>query len=285
MSTRKVGALSTKEMQCIVDNADRLTPEEIGERLGRKPETIIRFMKTKGMLFKNSFADDPDRIRIRRILENKYYFKLVKEQLITGSNELETFINGWIDLYIQFKEDISSSEEQDIREMLMLRIQSERIRIAEVKNIERISDIEAVLRTEYRKPFNDRDVTLISRLETELNICRSNVTAYINQIKIINSDVKDLAKSLKGTRDQRFSRVDSGDKTFASLIRRLQDDKKRLELSRETELIKIATDAKREQLEGYHTFADGQVDCVILNENSAKKFKEEDVVITDVRDE
>lgn len=275
MSSKKVGALSTKEMQCIVDNAERLTPEEIGERLGRKPETIVRFLKTKGMLFKNSFADDPDRLRIRKILENKYYFKLVKEQLIPGSSELEMFINGWIDLYIQFKEDISSSEEHDIKEMLMLRIQSERIRVQEVENLARIKDIELLLRIEYRKDITQRDVPLITSLETELNLRRSNITAYINQIKIINSDIKDLAKSLKGTRDQRFSKVDSGDKTFASLIRRLQDDKKREDVSREAELIKIATEKKRAELESFHTFADGEIDCVILNENSAKLFQED----------
>jgi hypothetical protein len=143
-----------------------------------------------------------------------------------------------------------------------------------VKNIKKITELEKRITDEYQYAPDSRD-PMLPQWEVELQMCKAMTSSFGNQIKQINADIQKYNKDLKVTRDQRYNKVDSGDKTFASLIRRLQDEKQRTQISREAELIRIATEKKRIELEGFHQYGSGEIDIPILNKNSAKKLSEE----------
>lgn len=281
---RKRGALSNQEQDFILANYQEMTVAEIAEHLKRNPDPIIRFMKNNSLEHRD--LSEPDEVkqrqRIKNLLQKKYWFPGVKAQLIRDSevDEVEIFVNKWVDMFIQFKEDVLALEESQMNELCMLYISLERIRRQEVKNIKKIAELEASLADEYEKG-NGRDDALIQRWEGELARCQGNSVSFFSQIKATNHDIQKLNEDLKGTRNQRFAKIDSGDKTFVGLIRRLQDEYKRKQVSREAELLRIATEKKRAELYDYHQYGDNKLDVPILNYDSAKKIREEGTEVSD----
>jgi hypothetical protein len=275
---RKRGALSNQEQDFILKNYHEMTVAEMAEQLNRNQDPILRFMKNNSLEHRD--IAEPDELkqkqRVKNLLQKKYWFPNVKAQLLRDGeiDELEIFMNKWIDMFIQFKEDVLALEEAQMNELCMLYISLERIRKQEVKNIKRLAEIEKELADEYDQGPN-RDDALIQRLEGEFARCQANSMSFFSQIKATNHDIQKLNEDLKGTRNQRFAKIDSGDKTFVGLIRRLQDDLKRKQVSREAELVRIATEKKRAELYEYHQYGDNKLDIPILNYESAKKIREE----------
>lgn len=274
---RKKGALSTSDMKFIEENCSKMNLQDIADQLNRNIEPIKKYMANKNLTSFDVDLKDADRVRLRNVLAKKYYYKGILAQLVQSPtcDETEIFVNKWIDLMIQFKEDVLASEEQQITELILLNINLERIRRTEVKNITKIADLEDRIEKEYNRDASVRDTAALMRWETELQMCRASSSSYTSQIKTINHDIQVLNRDLKSTRDQRFNKIDSGDKTFLGILRRIQDDVIRSQLERQGELMRLATEKKRAELESYHTFADGQVDIPILNHKSAQKLIED----------
>ncbi len=278
---RKRGALSNDERDFILNNHATLSLTELCEALNRNKEPILRYMSENSLRHIELTMSDDDRrkIKIKKVVEKKYWFKGVQQQLISTNDydEAEIFLNKFVDMYMQFKEDVLPLEEEQMKELILLTINMDRIRIEEAKNQRRIKGLEDKIEQEYELPVNARNIQDLERWENELQIARGNVRTYIDQIKNINHDVNNLHKSLKATRDQRFSKVESGSKTFAGLIRELQDNKKRAALEREAELMRLAADKEYKRLSEYHEYGGGTgVDIPILNSETYNRLKEHD---------
>lgn len=279
MTTKpRTGPLSAEEKRYITDNCRFIPLSDLAEKMGRKTQLVQDYIKSAKLSSYDDQPEDRDRVRIKQALEKRYWYPVIKKQLIRNKDvdELDVFINRWIDLYQQYKEDVVSSEEQQLNEIILLAIQLDRIRQNEVDTIQTIKRLESSIEEEYKKPEKQRDINTLARTEQELHLARNRINNFGSQIKNINDNLKNLYTAMKSTRDQRYSKVESGKNTFAAIIRRLQDDEHRISKSREVELIRIATEKKREQLEGYHTFADGAIDVPVLNHNSAQKIIEDE---------
>lgn len=276
---KKTGPLSNQEQDFLFSKHTELSVEEMAAALNRNAEPILKFLQNNNLDHGELKLSDLEktRTRLKKVIQKKYYFNSIKAQLIIEGeyDELEVFTNKWIDMMIQFKEDVLAMEENQMNELILLQINLERIRRQEAKNLKKISELERKLEKEYDLDEAIRDIVAITRWEAELDLARSSCSSYISQIKTVNQDIYALNKSLKGTRDQRLDKIDEGDKTFIGLIHRLQDDTKRRQIARETELIRLASKKKQDELYSFHTYGDGTVDIPILNVESAKKLKED----------
>lgn len=275
---RKRGALSKEERDFIVNNHAALSLDEMCEGLNRNKEPILRYMQENNLhhIEMSLSEEDRRRIKVKKIVEKRYWYKSIESQLISDSsfNEMDIFVNKWVDMYCQFKEDVLPLEESQMNELILLSINLERVRRQEANNIKKINELEFKIEREYSRPEPARDLPALSRWEMELDLARGSSASYINQIKIINHDVQDLHKSLKGTRDQRFNKVESGTKTFTGLIQLLQNDKKREHMEREAELMRMAAAREYNNLGDYHQYIDKEVDLPILNSENLEKLKD-----------
>ncbi len=277
---RKRGALSTVEMDYIKANSATMPVADIAVKLNRNEEPILKYITNNGLPSITSLVSaDNQRVLLRNKLENRYYWPGIKSQLICNKtvNEIEVFANKWIDMFIQFKEDVMPTEEDEMKELIMLSITLDRIRVQETKNIQKIEELQTRLEAEYAKAAPD--MNLIQQWENSLQMAMAASSATGTQIKTLNHDIAVLNKSLKVTRDQRFAKVESGEKTFIGLIRKLQNDEERREKAREAELMRIATEKKREKLYDYHKYGDGMIDVPILNTISAEMVKANELEI------
>lgn len=270
----RTGPLSTEEKKYIAENCSFVPSNELAEKMGRTLQIVQNYIQQARLRSYDDEPQDRDRVRVRKVLEKKYWFPLIKKQLLRNQeiDELEIFINRWIDYYLQYKEDVVASEETQLNEIILLNIQLERIRQAEVETRQKIKTLEFKIEDEYYKDEALRDLQNLARWESQLNIAKTTLQSHASQIKSINDNLQKLYDAMKSTRDKRFTKVESGKNTFASIIRRLQEDEYRLSKSREAELIRMATDKKREALEDYHQYEDGSLDCPILNHQSAQKI-------------
>jgi hypothetical protein len=257
-------------MEFIRNNCAKLAVKEIADKLNRKEEPIAKFIQKNNLTTVNQTGGEDQRQFLRNRLERRYYWPGTKAQLINNKhiNEVEMFINKWIDMVIQFKEDVLPTEEEQIKELILLSIQLDRVRIKEALNLQKIADLEAKLEIEYA--LTNPDIAKIDRWTNELTLANASSESCGVQIKNINNDLNKLYKDLKATRDMRFSKVDSGSKTFQNLIRKIQDEKEREQMAREIELMRMATEKKRIELYDYHKYGDGMIDRPILNSDSVK---------------
>lgn len=268
----KPGALSNEDKAFIEENSSTMSAEEIAQVLGRKITPIQKYIDKMHLATFNKQPDNNEREILRRKLEQKYWYPNVCRQLL-NDDEKSIFKNKWIDFMLQFREDVLASEEEQIRELILLHITLERVRISEAENLLAMNTLQKKIEKEYNKDILNRHPDLPT-WEIKYAMCITNTASNTKTIKDINHDLLNLNKDLKGTRDQRFKQIDSGDKTFIGLIRRLQDDEQRLRISREAELVKLATEKKRLQLMSNHPYADGEIDIPVLNVESVKLMKE-----------
>ena len=272
----KPGGLSNEDRQYILDNMGKMTIEEIADAINRKPAPVRKFINERALktVQNNNTPIDIQKEGIRFKLLREYWFPGIQRQLLVTKefDEVNIFVNKWIEFMVQFKEDVLTSEKEQIKELILLGISIERVRAKEAKNLKKIDELELLIEEERLQSLPD--IAKLQLWETQRDLAVAATEAYTKQVKDINSDIHNLNKSLKATRDQRFSKIESGDKTFTGLIRKLQDDKKRGELERDAELIKKATEKKRAELTQWHQFADGQLDIPILNVESVKLAQE-----------
>jgi len=113
-------------------------------------------------------------------------------------------------------------------------------------------------------------------MESELTKAKVSDSTLNTEQNKLQQDKKSLYKDLKATRDQRFSKIESGEKTFMTLIKQMYEEKEREKEGTIAELIKISTEKQREKLSEWHNYGDGGLDMPLLNEDTVLKKKEEE---------
>jgi flagellar biosynthesis regulator FlbT len=259
----KPGKLSVSDMEFIRENASRMSVEEIAEHLNRTTEPISKFIKSRNLL-SVSEVDNLDVVYedLYTKLQRKFYYDELKKQL--DDDELNYFTKMWVDIMMQFKEDVLSSEEHQIKQLILTEILVNRIMRKRklVKNdIERLGK---ALDEEYKKPADKRNAEDMVMWEGNLALARTADGQLTGEQNKLNVDLKNLYKDLKATRDQRFSKVESGERTFTTLIKELYEQQTREQEGRATELIRLATEQKKKDLQEEHVFVDGIVDLPLL---------------------
>lgn len=270
---KKPGKLSLEDMKFIRENARQMKIEDIADALNRNVEPIQKFI-VENNLSVNS--EDVDRKLIKDRLFKEFFWKATKEQLYP--DEQEYFISGWVDIIESFNDDVKPSEKLDIKQLLLLEIQKNRAGITLKKNEELIKDFEEKIEKEMMKGVGNRDDARIEIWQAQINLMNSNIQQYIDQIDTANKTCKELRRDLKATRDKRFNKVESGQTTFQSILRELEDKDVREKEGRELELMKLAADKKTKELYEYHEYGDGTVDIPILNHHSHQLHKEEEKI-------
>jgi hypothetical protein len=286
----KTGPLSSDEQEFIRSNFRIISIDEMAERLKRKVNSVEKFCIKNNFKYTrlsknfNDINDSPEVAVLKQKLRNKTYYTEIRSQL--SQDELKYFEDRWVEIVMQFNEDILPTEEMQIKQMLTLDILMNRLMKEQKKYTDDITVLEVTLQSYYSdKGMLSDNVNLISGYEEQLANARNSLGSYNQQYKILLEKFRDIMASLKGTREQRIKVIEESKKNWTGLLKYLEEEDNKLYTGKHMELMKDLTNKTREEYFQYHEYADQSVcppimtpESVLLNDKldaEATKIKEE----------
>lgn len=252
---KKGGNLSAREKAVINELAGSVSIEEIARRLNRQEKVIRSFLEAPAEVDKaNEYAP-------RQFRKSTAWKQLQKE---FDEEEQAYFIEQYGRLMVQFRDDILPSEESQIfkaikYEILMHRNLAEKARIRE-----EFRKVNAELRALIE---NQEDEDLISARRYQLNSLADIEAKKTEELLAIDSKLQKVMESLKATREQRVSRIESSKQSFLALVRAIQEEAERDRTGKHIELMRRAYESEKLRLSSEHDFGD-MVDRPLLNADS-----------------
>jgi hypothetical protein len=264
--TRKRGKLSLDEQNFIVRNVHELSVKEIAENLNRTTAPVEKFIKQNDLRGTGNTEESLDILMSK--LKHRPYYEEVTLQLT--DTELTYFEQNWVNLMLQFREDVMYSEELSLKQLIILDILMNRSMIERRAHQEDANRLQRMLDDEMEKDPEDRDRDYILNLETQLAFARTSITSYTNEHTKLLKERRDIDRSLKTTREQRIKRVEDGKSSFTGWLRSLEDADERARWGEYAELMRMSLYRAKERLSENHVYDDGKVDIPFLTVETAK---------------
>ena len=306
MSKEKAtGNLSDAEKKMIQQLAPVKTDKEIGEKLGRNPQTIANHRKKMGIVKSAGGKVSHEKSQPKRVLNEDAEAMLTKAEVeeawkiefINSSrykklqetltyDQLEYFTIMWGKYHAQF-EDMTTTEEDTVELMIIAKIRID-------ENSRQYTECLEVERTLREK----MDSTAIEELDLENEADRFlfQMVESNNKIKLeLNKDMKELnsqynrwLESLDASRYQRETKQKIGGDTFMGLVRKMTDRKRRKSAGVFAERLKASTQKKMEDLTQPHEFDNHEISPIIMDGQDymdrAKAKKEEENEESEIRE-
>ena len=260
--SKKRGQLSLQEEAYIQDNVHDMSVDDIAKNLNRHVGPIKRYISENNLL-----TDPEDKIAYQTLkdkLRSKTFWSEITRQFDEETGELEYFENTWVSLIKQFREDVLPAEELQIKQFITIDILINRSMKERKRHIAETEKLQKMVDAEYLKPEGDRDIPKLANLETQLSFSRNSIANYTNEYTKLLNEQQKISKDLKATREQRIKRIEDGKSSWVGLIRMLEDEQIREKEGREMEILSMAAQKARENLQQYHNYADNTVDIPLL---------------------
>jgi hypothetical protein len=252
-----------------------MSPAEMSKVLQRPKQLILKIMKREGLA--EAEGERPEHISradLKAQLKKKAFYSQVKQQL--SHDELLYFEEMWVNSLEQFDLDIRPTEELQLKRLILLDIQADRINIQKKEQAEDLARKQQLLNREMGLAANERDREQIAVIQSEIAAIRSALQNFSREAKDLISESKHIQKDLKATRDQRADTIDDSKINFTSWIKVVQDAKFRRGVSAEMEVLKMSTQNAKNKLGEYVEFADGTVDRQLINYETVEEEDEQD---------
>ena len=271
--SKKRGQLSLTEEKYIKDNINELSIEDIASALNRNVAPIKKYIEKNQLLQSSTEHADIEILGMK--LRSKSFWPEVCKQFDKESGELEYFEATWINLIKQFREDVLPAEELQIKQFITIDILINRSMKERKRHIAETEKLQKQVDFEYSMPESDRDTAKLANLETQLSFARNSIASYTNEYTKLLSEQQKISKDLKATREQRIKRIEDGKSSWTGLIRMLEDEDIREKEGRQLEILKMATDKFKDDLQKPHQYQDNEFDTPILNAESVLKNNDE----------
>ena len=271
MATKlKVGKLSKgdqAEIRKLLQMGEEV--QSIAKILKRSTDAIHKYIERAGLSHGQMKPKDVDKARIKKKLRQSYHWNEFKEQFT--HDELIYITEMWADLILQFREDVLSSEEVQIKQLVTTEVlinRTMRIRKecqGEMEKLQKEIDKEKL-----NKDGGMSSIERIGYLENQLGIVKASLGAHATEFGKLQQTHQAMMKDLKATRDKRIERIEDAKTSFVSYIRMLEDEEVRDRIGDEAELMRMAKDKVEIDLAEYHTFVDDEIDQPFLNADTVK---------------
>lgn len=275
MTLSKKRKLTTDEMEFIRANCGSMSPAEISKVLQRPKQLILKVLERDGLeIVDGERPEHVSRADLKTQLKKKAFYPQIKQQL--SYDELVYFEEMWVNSLEQFDLDIRPTEELQLKRLILLDIQADRINIQKKEQTEDLAQKQQILNRELGLDQSERDRDQIAVLQAEIAAIRASLQNFSREAKDLISESKHIQKDLKATRDQRADTIDDSKINFTSWIKLVQDSKFRRGVSAEMEVLKLSTQKAKERLGEYVEFADGTVDRQLINHETVVGDNNED---------
>ena len=265
---RKRGRLALEEEKFIRENFGSLPVAEIADQLNRSEAPVLRYINENQLIVSDDEKNESQTLRNK--LHAKPFWSEIIRQFDEDSGELKYFEDTWVGLLKQFREDVLPAEELQIKQFITIDILINRSMKERKRHIGETEKLQKYVDQEYDKPENQRDIPKLANLETQLSFARNSIANYTNEYTKLLNEQQKISKDLKATREQRIKRIEDGKSSWIGLIRMLEDEELREKEGREMEILSMATNKYRSELESYHSYEDKVVDKPFLTPDSVE---------------
>lgn len=265
---KKTGKLNKQEKEFIKQHCFTHDDIWIGEELNRHPHLIKKYrleldLNKNVEQYKNEAIPD-----VKYKLQARPYWPKFKKQF--SIEELDLVIYHWSSIITQFNEDVTTTEEQQILDLIRMEILINRNLEEKAESLKQIERLQKSLDREYGLPDNLRNNEFCLTLSQELSMLKAAQRASTEEHMKLDKAKQHLAKELKGTRDQRYKIVEDSKSQFKDLLAAIHDEKSRRKFSQELAISKHAAEKELVRLSDFHAYVDDEVDQPILNSETIK---------------
>lgn len=268
MATKR-GRMTNYELQFVKDNSHQMDYVKIAKALNRKPATVRTYMEDKlGLVI--SLEVDAAPVSLATVtydIEDEEFWTVIQQQF--SEEELVIFKYQWDAIYDQFGGDVLPTEKLQIIDIIKIEVLMNRNLTEQRTSAVGIAEHESgILKM---KADGSPDVMELGLIERQLAFLRT-AQGSLSKDYIALQDRKDKQfKAVKGTRDQRFDRIEKSGKTILKLIAEITTDTKlRKKLGMRMEKMRLATIDEEIRLAAYHKYEDGNLDQPFLNCDTVK---------------
>lgn len=255
------GRLSKSEWDYIEKNSSRMTADQMAKNMNRDIEPVRLYLQKIGKTNNKKAAFE---VQAEYDIKTRLCWKELKSQF--SEQELEMFLYHWKQIIAQFRRDVLATEELQIIDTIKLEILMNRALREQQETITSIRLFEEMVQDLESVPIADRDKEQYFSLQRQVASLRSAKEALSRDYKELQTKKSAMFKDLKATREQRVQKLESNKTTFAGLVSKLlQDPDFYEEQGKQMELMRLATQACKEEFGSYHRFADGAVDRILLS--------------------
>lgn len=278
------GPLGKDKKDFIRANAVRMSSIEIAKKINRSVAYVEKYIALH-VKAKNRYEPLPEkeatRVTVRQELRGSVKWKRMKEELT--QQELEFFEEEYVALMSQFGNDVLTTEENQIFDAIKFEVLKTRNMVARRKALEEIARLEKLQEAFYAKyptqqamqQMSETERTYTLSLENQLNISRSNEQSRTTEYVKLQERVDKLMQSLKATRDQRVTKIESSKVNFLGVIKMLQERDVQEHEGRQIGLTKLAADTEYDRLGRPHKYEDNNEDSPILSPETVDLGPEE----------
>lgn len=260
---KKRGKLSNEEMDYIREHSETMPISKIAENLNRTEAPVKRFIKENAISATSISDDENFASRVKKALKNKVFWKQIVDQL--EPKELSYFEEAWVDLMRQFQEDVTATEESQIKRWIITEILLSRCMSKQKQAGEDLEHLNGYIKDELKKKKEDRDEDKLMSWHEKVGFARSAIQSFTNEYVKLQSDYKSLTKDIKGARDQRVKNIKDAKTSFQAWLRAIQDEAARRRQGEEAGLMKLAKEKAWQDISQEHTYCDDKIDRPLLN--------------------
>jgi hypothetical protein len=268
MATKR-GRMSEYDLQFIKDNAHHMDYVKIAKSINRTSKSVRKYME-EGLGLVISLEVDAAPVSLATVtydIEDEDFWPVILQQF--SETELIIFRYQWNSMYDQFGGDVLPTEKLQIIDIIKLEVLMNRNLIEQRSSSVGIAGYEADIIK--MKADGVTDVMELGIIERQLAFLRTAQGSLGKDYREMQKNKDSLNKAIKGTRDQRFDRIEKSGKTILSLIADITTDNKlRKELGIRMEKMRLATIDEEIRLAAYHKYEDGNLDQPFLNCDTVK---------------
>ena len=279
MGQLKRGRWSESEMTFMRANK-HLPTAELAAKLNRSPDAVHKWMKEHVPTHEvvPVTAEETEVAQTRLELHQSATWKKLRQQF--DEDELEKLEEQYLALMSQFKEDVYYTEEGQIFKATKYEILMDRNLVDRKKlrvEIARLQDI----RDQFHKDkgpqastWSDSEREFFLQLMSQINQVVAQEQSKTKEFVDLEGKHQAIMRDLKGTRDQRISKIESAKVSFLGLLKQLQEDDFRDKEGRTAELSRLAADKELDRLGSPHKYADGNEDIPILSADTLERLEQ-----------
>jgi len=265
------GALSKKEKDTICTLAESGTSVlEIAKKIGRgrQKAAIERVLRENNVPHPDLPQKEHDYNVYKNKLYDREYWKEVQGQF--DKSELAYFQDTWINLMIQFRENVLFSEELQIKQLITTDIMINRNLTDRRKHTEDIERMQRLLDEAYALSDDQRNDDRLVEHENQISYARNSMGSFTGDYTKLLDKQKDINKDLKATRDQRIKRVEDSKTSFQGWLLALENEVTRERIGYDAGIMKLAKEKAKKEMSEYHQYVDDQVDQPFLTPDTVK---------------
>lgn len=263
---KRSGPWAEDEKMFIADNCQYMDFAQIAEKLGRRPDTVKKYIRdVLGKPVTSSIELSAEYSIKRSPIWNE-----LRGQF--SQDELKMFVYYWGRIINQFKDDVLPTEEMQIIDYIRIEILISRLLTQQQKNMEEILEFEKNIKEE--KDSGCADMMKIQMLGDQMNMRRAAQQSISKDHKDLVQQKTSILDKMKGTREARIKMLEGSKETILGWCKQvLTDQSLRHRLGIQMEKMRLAMKAEEERLGKMHTYVDQTKDIPLLTTDNVEIYE------------